>query len=132
MPPPNGHGILFTVPSSPAAGPKIIVMLQLMSEAFTLPALNEVSLHAKFRKDMMKNLAFFAVLGASLLCSASSDIRIEAETLTGNFKLSSIKHLSGGKNAGKWQELSGSVDIPEDGTWSIWIRCSAAWKYYLR
>ncbi len=80
----------------------------------------------------MKRLVVFAVLGVSLLCSAAPVIRIEAENLAGDSKTGSLYHFSGGKNAGKWKELSGSVEIPEAGTWSVWIRCSASWKHYLK
>ena len=80
----------------------------------------------------MKHIITSLILGVSLLCSAAPVIRIEAENLAGDSKTGSLYHFSGGKNAGKWKELSGSVEIPEAGTWSVWIRCSASWKHYLK
>ncbi len=80
----------------------------------------------------MKKIILTVVM---LLCSAvavASEIRIEAETLKGQCKLTSSEYYSGGKLAGKWKSLSGSVDIPESGTWSVWVRCSALWKEYIK
>ena len=78
----------------------------------------------------MKYIVTFAIFAVSLLCSAAPEIRIEGENLAGNFQTGSQQHFSGGKNAVRWQELSGSVEIPEDGTWSVWVRCSTSWKYF--
>ena len=66
----------------------------------------------------------------ALLSCVASEIRIEGENLSGKFETGVQQYYSGGKNAVRWQELTGTVQIPKDGTWSVWVRCNTAWKYF--
>lgn len=80
----------------------------------------------------MKKLFLLLFLAFPLLGKAGDVLRLEAEHLAGSMKRVPDKTCSGGILAGKWRTLSGVVHIPESGTWSVWVRCSALWEDYIK
>ncbi|MFA6929710.1 MAG: glycoside hydrolase family 9 protein [Lentisphaeria bacterium] len=68
----------------------------------------------------------FVLLSAFVLCAA--EIRLEVEDFQGRSRLSSGEYFSGRGLCGKWQRLSTTLDIPQEGLYYLWTRYCSNWQ----
>jgi hypothetical protein len=74
----------------------------------------------------MFKVCAFVLLSAFIINAA--EIRLEVEDFQGRSRLSQGEHFSGRGLCGKWQRLSGSVDIPQEGLYYLWTRYCSNWQ----